>query len=571
MKIISRKSMLYLFLILFIQFLYSDINAQQKIDGFWVGQFAGDPNTKMVMFFNTNDMGTIEAVSFLVGRDKLMNNENVQLTITEENNVKVYFPGFRAQFEGIADFEKEEIAGQVTFPGSASRKAPLTFKKFDEESVPAIAEIKKKLKTAGSGDMFSEEQLIEDFNFLVKELKENHPQLYTFQSKEEFEELVGKSKEKISGSMKLIDFTRIVIPVVVSAHCYHTKVLTAGSFFNRLFKDTKLLPLNVFMIGNKAYITQNCSGDPDLEPGTEIVSINGNSIPEIKKCLFDYVSADGNNTTLKQGFINNSFPIMYYVIESPDKFDLKIKKSGSKETQTVSVNAADIQELMIKFSGKIPERGGFPLRSEYLDNEKTAVLTVRSFEVPDFKKFSAYLKDFFLQLSQKRIRNLIIDVRGNAGGQPELSFDMLRYLVKNPFTYFDQSKTSSSKNKLLTRPADPHEITFNGNVYVLCDGGSLSSTGHFLSHIKYHKLGTIIGEEPGGSFWCNSGPKRISLPNTGINVEIARSITCTAVEGYKIGDPVIPDVTVNSNIDDVIAGKDSVMEYALKMIEKKAK
>jgi C-terminal processing protease CtpA/Prc len=110
-------------------------------------------------------------------------------------------------------------------------------------------------------------------------------------------------------------------------------------------------------------------------------------------------------------------------------------------------------------------------------------------------------------------------------------------------------------------PRDEHP--FEGNLFILINGGGYSTTGHFTSLLKYHNIGTFVGVETGGTYTCNDASKMIELDNTRIYVNSARGTFASAVEGFEEDRGVIPDIMIESRIEDLINGIDTELEYVL--------
>ena len=106
-------------------------------------------------------------------------------------------------------------------------------------------------------------------------------------------------------------------------------------------------------------------------------------------------------------------------------------------------------------------------------------------------------------------------------------------------------------------------------MFFLSDGSCLSSTGHFLALVKYHKLGEIVGDIPGGSYTCSDEAQLWKMPNSGIQFTIARTVFTAAVQGYRTGDQVIPDHTVKPTLSDLLGNKDTVMEAVRRLIHER--
>ena len=109
---------------------------------------------------------------------------------------------------------------------------------------------------------------------------------------------------------------------------------------------------------------------------------------------------------------------------------------------------------------------------------------------------------------------------------------------------------------------------FYGKLYLIIDGECKSSTGHLLSLVKYHKWGTIIGEETGSSFYCNDGSVPLLLPNTKLGLNLPNKEFVTAVEGFTKGEPIKPDYEVKQTLKDLIEGKDTALNFAFDLIKK---
>jgi len=101
----------------------------------------------------------------------------------------------------------------------------------------------------------------------------------------------------------------------------------------------------------------------------------------------------------------------------------------------------------------------------------------------------------------------------------------------------------------------------------LIDGGAFSTTSHFSSLVKFHNLGTFVGQETNGSYSCNANATELLLPNSGIRTRIAQSTFATAVSGFELGPGIMPDVEVTPTLDHILTGADPVLAEALHLIQ----
>jgi C-terminal processing protease CtpA/Prc len=115
----------------------------------------------------------------------------------------------------------------------------------------------------------------------------------------------------------------------------------------------------------------------------------------------------------------------------------------------------------------------------------------------------------------------------------------------------------------------PSKAAFTGTVYILIDGGCLSTTAEFLTLVHFHHRATFIGEESTGAYYGTTGEvAKVILPNTKLGVFIPIAADYMAVGGthdHDAGRGVIPDFPVKHTIADLLAGGDREFELALKL------
>ena len=195
----------------------------------------------------------------------------------------------------------------------------------------------------------------------------------------------------------------------------------------------------------------------------------------------------------------------------------------------------------------------------------TAILTIKSFAYygERFATFRSFIDESFGELKAKDIKNLIIDLRFNGGGASLAANHLLQYLAQTPYTYFQHNEFDHLKEE-----QQPFDKAFNGSLYILMDGDGQSTTGHFLSLIKEFKLATIIGEELASNRFCTANQKKYSMPHSGISFSVARNTFITSAQSSPDSHGVLPDHFITQGIEDHLNNIDTVLEYALQLIEK---
>jgi C-terminal processing protease CtpA/Prc len=181
---------------------------------------------------------------------------------------------------------------------------------------------------------------------------------------------------------------------------------------------------------------------------------------------------------------------------------------------------------------------------EILDG-KTAVLTISSFnyyEWNNYPVFKSFLDSSMNIINNKKIKNLIIDVRYNRGGSQYPSIYLLQHLMDKPFTYYSKAEFEGKTDKMYGEEIIyPLENRFKGKVYFLIDGNGNSTTGHFMSLVKAHNLGTIIGEELGSNQFCTAGQTLFRLSNTKLVISVANNTHVSTATKLPDETGILPD------------------------------
>jgi C-terminal processing protease CtpA/Prc len=153
-------------------------------------------------------------------------------------------------------------------------------------------------------------------------------------------------------------------------------------------------------------------------------------------------------------------------------------------------------------------------------------------------------------------------VRGNDGGDPYCSSFVVSHVIAEPVRYFAAGTPVYDD---LVQPIPVPENVFTGELLVLTDGWSFSSTGHMLSLLRCRRRGIFLGEESGGSGACNDASRMHVMKHTGLRLNLPRRKFATSASCLPHGRGISPDIEVKPSIDDLIAGRDVVLERAISL------
>jgi hypothetical protein len=230
------------------------------------------------------------------------------------------------------------------------------------------------------------------------------------------------------------------------------------------------------------------------------------------------MTTDGTNLSYKYHAMNQRFSPLYHLFIGPaDRFRLQLLDSLTGQQETREVFAMSWAEREAVGEIRFP-RGPSPARleSSISPERRFASLRIGDFSYyDDPEEFNKPVREFFAELAAEKVGALI-----------------------NVFT---------------------------GELFVLIDGGSFSSTGHLVALLKYHGAGTFIGTETGGSYACNDASEAHSLKHTGLQLGLPRMTFQVAAAGLTKGRGILPDHEIEATIDDLLAGGDPVLEKAIEL------
>ena len=217
------------------------------------------------------------------------------------------------------------------------------------------------------------------------------------------------------------------------------------------------------------------------------------------------------------------------------------------------------------------------------------------FELRVYWAYIAFLIDFLVlsDNTAKKYKNLIIDLRNNAGGDDSFSDYLVSYIANRPFKWSSkfQLKTSALLKTNVRQTKDttnaywksflehnngevyaydfgyyepqPQIKRYQGNVYVLINRQSYSQSAVTASQIQDYGFGQIVGEETAEFPNLYASIFSYALPKTGIVVDVSKG-KIQRVKGIDTKKGVIPDIFIK---DHLLDEKDEILEEIIKKIE----
>jgi hypothetical protein len=448
------------------------------------------------------------------------------------------------------------------------------------------------------------ESLRADLQILWDVLDEGHGGFERYTPKEELKRLFDAARDAITNPMTELDFYLRLLPLIVAIKDGHTGLRLSAAASAYLDAQPVFFPFALRFLNNKAYIFRNLSSEAGIKEGSELAAINGLPIEDVLSRLMALIP---NDAGIQISQIRRlEFPInfgRFFALRFgyPKTYRLRLGSGqAGREFSVPGIKGLDIEGLLRQRSS---QAGGRPPLYEFSFRGTTGLLTIRSFadDASDGRlPYPQFLKSVFGQLAEKKAASLIIDLRGNGGGEDEYGKLLFAHVADQPFLYYRALETKKSRydfykfatlpagfadgfaadtkmnsrgwcdvlnhpNLGLQQPQTPH---FSGAVAILIDGLSFSSTGETTSIYHFHRKAVFFGEECGAGYYGNTSGSfvRVTLPNSGIQIGVPLVLYTMAVDGYPKDRGIVPDFPITPTIEDFLAGRDPVMERALKFL-----
>jgi hypothetical protein len=467
--------------------------------------------------------------------------------------------------------------------------------------------------------MLQSDSMRRELIILQSALTTLHPGIYRYQTKAQLENQFTLAKNKVEHPLPENRYFIIIGQLLEKIHCGHTYT----NYWNQpktlskaLFSEAHL-PFLFRILGRRMIVTHNLSANKLIHPGDEINRINGIPISRIIDSLLTVSPSDGlhgvsrklDNISIEPLDADTSnfnlfdiyFPLFFTGNFSTPVYQLTInaKKSITVKPLTRSERIAVYNQRF----GKLPvHEANWELK---LINSNTAIFRIGDFETWEWKMdYHHFLDSIFTLLYVKNIKNLVVDIRGNGGGDDAARDEVFAYLTRTPFgcdepmrRYFrflsvpnallpylktwdksfaapknpaDYSQLSNglyvskAEAQAPCVPIQPKPNRFTGKIFLLTDNRNASTTFTLTKLFRTGHIGQIIGEPTSGNQQGVNGGQFffLNLPYSKIEVDIPLVWGSYNVKHHDTG--IYPDRLIAVTPIAIRQGRDKALEYVLR-------
>lgn len=449
---------------------------------------------------------------------------------------------------------------------------------------------------------FPPEQMKEDLEWLQEKILRYHPScldsIRADSVRNAFEEALYESEKP----MQELQFLRLLRKTLLPLRCGHTTAIPSKNFYSyyQHARPKPLFPIQVYYNPPSGmFVRFNGSNDASIREGDKLITINQETTESLAEEIMQFLPSDGYHNSFKQFHLSLNFPTYYLFLKGPSYAYESglIDSSGRFSSHVFSLRSQGKAKSALIKSRSVQFLMGddFKELSLLQSNPSIACLTVYG-----FGGSNRWYEKAFKEIEKRNLSMLILDLRGNSGGNLFNASELLRYLLADTFSMafyrkagpvklegksdmsllmrltlkrFSMFPNKSRKlrptcervgNRLVNRNyfKPQSRYNFKGKLVVLMDGGTFSAASWVASVLRKKRRAKLLGDESGGGArGCNAMlMPTLTLPET--QMRISMPLFHIDHEMGKVPfRGLIPDYRLQTNLQLKIKGIDPELEF----------
>lgn len=367
-------------------------------------------------------------------------------------------------------------------------------------------------------------------------------------------------REQLRSPLSPLEQFRIYSLFLNKLQSGHTQISPSKQAINEWYKLKQCLPFDLMMVNKRLFVSPLHPADLKKDSpentykrtlqktfygGVEIVSIDRKSIAEWMQIIAPYISSDEDNLDFKYVIAGHYFDFYRFVALAKFQRVVEIQYIQKRDTLTTKVELGGPNNYSVKHRLEPAKNMGYSFE---ILNSKIGYFNFSSFKDANSEAYSEFLKTSFEELRKKKIDRLIVDVRGNSGGQ--IQYELMAYFLKHPKelgeyhfekilskkelrkmgfnirnhaskVYLKTDKNAANrKAEKKVSPANS-SLQFKGDLIVLTDEGTFSAAAILAAHLKTLCEAKLLGETAGGTFYAgNSGTLSLTLRKSKLSMTL---------------------------------------------------
>jgi C1A family cysteine protease len=390
-------------------------------------------------------------------------------------------------------------------------------------------------------DILSVQQMKNDVDFIVEWILNHQPVAMKTGYTEEQNEIINTVYEQIKTSKTKTEFYLLINRLFTMMNDGHTILHYYPE--NQNYLNVPFVWLEEGIVVNK------CTKKYLI--GDKILSIGGKTPEQLIELLKKQVSCENKYWIRAQSpdvLMQEMFLRYFNLVNDNKTVDIEIERDGQKIIFKEPLNNKQ-SDFMKSQSCKWFEW-------DIEKNNDLGYFRFDSWPTGDkLEELKKSMDEFFKEVSEKHIDNIVFDIRKNTGG----CAGILNHLL----TYLDTDTVYSEEYRLYINPPKvDKKLLFKGNTYVMTSNESFSCSIYATTILKDNGIVKTIGEPTGENPAFNrhgEGSDGI-LPETGWKFMMTSYTPQRPLDNDESEIALFPDIPVYTTREDIILGIDSQMK-----------
>lgn len=439
---------------------------------------------------------------------------------------------------------------------------------------------------------------VDDFHILIQSLKELYPMLYQVMGKDSFDVRVTRAESRLQQVNSTLDAIYIMQEFMYGLGDAHASITASYGYLG----VKRILPFKVFILDDRLFI-RHYPEKPELN-GAEIYSIDKVRSQAIIDSLKIFYPNDGARNITGFG-LPALFNSLYAAFCHESDFYYLETSKGAVNAASCDMGDQHFDEL-VSYSWMDYTVSDSSFSSTFTDDY--GYFRFSGFDrVEEGHNVESEFENLITTVNSRHIKNMIIDLRFNSGGDPYIAGRMATHFVTKPFRIFERLILTNNRRTTYasymvrniayrcrhmgTRKADgrrekcrfekglqeyaPSPLHFDGNIYVLTSSMTGSSATMLCKYLMDLPNVKFVGTETEGSvnYFCAHRHCELTLPNAHVYVSFGMQIVELKKGSCDTEKPtgLIPANRVNYTIDDLLNRRDLEMDWIRNDIQSRPK
>ncbi|MCW8856298.1 MAG: S41 family peptidase [Kangiella sp.] len=392
------------------------------------------------------------------------------------------------------------------------------------------------VNTASAVDQMAAEKWSQDIDAYWKILEEKHIDLYHQLSYKDFErEIKG-----IKSQLRTLSHEQVIVELMRLTRKVGDGHTTIPLWDQKHHK----FPIELKIINDEVLVTGSSNEYSNLI-GSELVAINGKPIESVYALFAEIVPFADNNysTPVRVAEFMTSAELLRGLglinAQNSVEFTFKNMEQSFKYHLTATNQNQITQRINFKQNLPFKPYGGVDDNLWYGAADKGKTVYVNFEKYSSMSKMDDMSAELLRFINHYKTQNIIIDLRGNQGGDFFIGLKLAQVLVL------------------------ANSINWKSGVYVMIDNNTYSAAMSNASQFAQLLNATLVGQPTGSKPNGYQDMWQFSLPNSGLIVTYSKRMY--RFKGTEM-DAIFPDVAIKLTAEDYMRANDKSLQWVIKDI-----